>query len=121
MKDDRHSEYSFKITGTCHIPQPLKLDHVYTIATRCEVRSVAENSTDSDTRKFKYTLKQTGEAVIQNRDGKKLPVDSRSQSKKLRSQIIHLNNTDMDDQEFYELVMCKLRHKMADLLPDIIK
>ena len=114
-------EYVLKITGSCNIAKPLQLNKSYIIASEVDVYKVSESSTHSDHQKYTYACKQTGRAVIQNELGDKLKADSRSQSKKLRSQIMMLNNSDMDDADFYDFVMDRLRHKMADLLPELIK
>ena len=105
------NEFILTITGKSSLPKALQKGHIYVIATEVEIRDANDKQRDDGKVDIHFKATQTGKSVIQNEQGKKMPVkDTRSQSQKLRFQIINENNSDIEDQEYYEKMMVLLRH-----------
>jgi hypothetical protein len=103
------SEYIMSITGKCNVPKPFKEDITYVVASYVEVDNITKKNNHDGTYSLHYKLKQTGEAIVQNENGEKIKVDSRSQSRLLRQQIFRQNRE-------YDSTMTKIRHYLPTLL-----
>jgi hypothetical protein len=116
MEKPKH-EYYIKFSGQ-KFEMPKALDYKdFTIATRGTVTDISKKDNDDGTFKFIHTYKPYYIAVTDEHDKVYVKADKRSKSKRQRFGIINLNDTGMDDQDYYDMVMDKIYAK----LPEIVK
>lgn len=105
-------------------PIDIKLERgkSYTLAMFCDLVDIQSPDNFDGSYDVVYVLKPTGELHIKD-EGKKIitKIDKRRQSQKLRAQIVMSNETDMDDDEYYNRVMIKIRHYYPEIKALIVK
>jgi hypothetical protein len=93
-----------------NIPDPLDYKS-YTVAMFIDIKDIARPDNDDGTLDIVYKAKATGELIVQDEHKKVyIKTDKRSQSQKLRAQIIATNDTDQEDTEHYKDMMIDIRH-----------
>jgi len=114
MQDLKINERKIKINAsTFHLEKDIILerDLTYPIGLMVDITEIRTPSNFDGTVDLIYVAKPTGELVIKTEEGRRTyVVDKRRQSQKLRAQIIMSNDTNLDDEEYYQMMMTKLRH-----------
>jgi len=105
------NSYTARITGLSELAEPLEIGKNYTIVINADCRSIKKEDNDDGTFTFGHTLRQIA-ATITDDNGKVIKVkDKKSQSQKLRAQIIlQAQEEGKDPDAEYERIMVKLRH-----------
>ena len=105
------NSYTARITGLSELSEPLEIGKSYTILVNADCRSIKKDDNDDGTFTFGHILKQIT-AEIKADNGKVIKVkDRKSQSQKLRAQIIFQAQEEGKDPEIeYDRIMVKLRH-----------
>lgn len=114
------NENYLQLSGKVNIPNPLKHDHEYDIALRCEV--IDEKKKPQGDGSFIHTFKvlPKGQVVIQNEEKQKMmSKESKKQSKILHGKIFHVGvERGIEDEDAYYIKVMKLFRSFAPELID---
>ena len=105
------NSYTARIVGLSELPEALEIGHDYTIVITANCNKISKQDNEDGSFTFNHSLRQLM-AQITSDDGKVIKVkDKKSQSQKLRAQIILQAIEEGKDSEVeYDLLMGKLRH-----------
>lgn len=106
-----------KLSGNFEIPEALEIDRSYQIQLEVDIKSISKNSEEDGTYNFVFTAKPLkGDIIGVGEKNIKLK-DKRKQSVKLRQQLGFLaRDKGLDENEFYEVTMTKVRHHLLEIL-----
>ena len=111
------NSHILKVTGVSELPNQLELGEEYTFLLTADVTGIKKESTEDGTFTFTYSAKQlTGE--IKDKLGKIVKFqDKKSQSKKLRSQLVAIAlDRGLEPEKFYQDTMVNFRHFTLEIL-----
>jgi len=111
------NSHQLKLSGTFELPNPLEIDKNYGIFADVDIVSISKASQEDGSFEFVYSAKPTiGEVKMPNGEVIKL-VDKKKQSVKLRQQLGFIaKDRGLNEQEFYETTMVKIRHYLLEIL-----
>jgi hypothetical protein len=108
-----------KITGKCMLPKKLLKNYTYTIQTDIVIQGENEkvNKSDPGSHNLYFTGEMNNVAEIINNKGFKIKTKMvGSQSQKLRFTLYNFNETNMENNEFYESIMSVLIDNPAEVV-----
>lgn len=111
------NNHLLKITGVSELPNQLELGESYTFLLNADVIAIKKEDENDGTFTFTYSAKQTtGE--IKDKLGKVVKFqDKKSQSKKLRSQLVAISlDRGLEPEKFYHDTMVDFRHFTLEIL-----
>lgn len=111
------NNHLLKITGVSELPNQLELGESYTFLLTADVNSIKKEDENNGTFTFTYSAKQlTGE--VKDKLGKIVKFqDKKSQSKKLRSQLVAIAlDRGLEPEKFYSDTMVDFRHFTLEIL-----
>lgn len=111
------NSHILKITGVSELPEALELGKSYSFLIDADLNAIKKEDNDDGSFTFTYSAKQlTGE--IKNELGKIIKFqDKKSQSKKLRSQLVAIAlDRGLEPEKFYTDTMVNIRHYTLEIL-----
>lgn len=111
------NSHILKITGVSELPNQLELGESYTLLLQADVTGIKKETNDDGTFNYTYSAKQlTGE--VKDKLGKVVKFqDKKSQSKKLRSQLVAIAlGRGLEPEKFYTDTMVDFRHFTMEIL-----
>lgn len=115
------NSHAIKLTGKYKIAEPLDIDNSYNTSLLVSITGISKHSQENGEFEFVYHAKpEYGEVGKSN--GKILKMqDKKKQSVKLRQQLGFIaKDRGLDENEFYENTMVKIRHYLPEILDLIV-
>ncbi len=110
------NSYTIQILGQAEIPQSLELGKTYEIKLTSDCVAITKTDEQDGTFTFKHKLKGLAGEILGEK-GTVKTIDKKHQSQKLRGQLWAIaNQAGVNEEEFYEQTMIKIRHYLPEIL-----
>lgn len=111
------NSHTLRISGLAELSQPLEIDNEYTLLLKADIYGIQKKSNQDGSFTYIHQAKLlTGEVV--EKGGKVLKIkDKRKQSTQLRFALMAIaREKGIDEEDFYQNTMTKIRIKLEEIL-----
>ena len=121
MDDKIKNDFKIKFRAERFELQSALKHNDYAIGVMGTITDITKKDNNDGSYTYIYNYKPYEIKISSEHEKQIIKVDKRKKSQRMRFAIINLNNTDMNDQDYYEMVMDKIFIKIPEIVKEVLK